>query len=441
MNCYFRIRTWNATGVCNANCACPSDFGPVCGSDNVTYFSACYAGCRATGLADGAGGLKVECEFYVRQSESPIAWNIMNANWMKMATTPTSSRKRQRRCRRCCGSHHGSRYRRRRRCRGCHHSRRRRRRRHHYDRRLHRHHHYNRHRCHHSRRRHRRRHHYNRRRHQHYNRHRRRHHHFNRRLLLIIIIIVAVVVTLVAVVDIAIINKSNYKLDDDYKESNLTSLHNNHFTMFHQTYDNCSCVGDVTSGIAQSGWCDYGCSTLVPYAILTFMAMFFVSLGASPMMVTLTRYVDVWQHIIIYYYIVDLTRKSVNHSNIIQPTCYRAFGHTSLKDFEYVHPISFHHLLSSDHVHILPRTVFHCFVLHLLASLLSDASTKRRSLWVWESPTYSRVSCVSWRHILSSYSREAPLRIRQFIYNAVHLSCEKNCHNELCFTCLDMIIP
>jgi hypothetical protein len=31
---------------CNANCNCnPKEFKPVCGDDNVMYFSSCYAGC------------------------------------------------------------------------------------------------------------------------------------------------------------------------------------------------------------------------------------------------------------------------------------------------------------------------------------------------------------------------------------------------------------
>ena len=63
IQCRFRSSAWNATGVCNANCACAPDFGPVCGSDKVTYLSACYAGCRSTLEADGQVGLKVERQF------------------------------------------------------------------------------------------------------------------------------------------------------------------------------------------------------------------------------------------------------------------------------------------------------------------------------------------------------------------------------------------
>ncbi|XP_033109637.1 solute carrier organic anion transporter family member 4A1-like [Anneissia japonica] len=35
----------NLDSLCNNNCACSTQFNPVCGTDNIMYFSACHAGC------------------------------------------------------------------------------------------------------------------------------------------------------------------------------------------------------------------------------------------------------------------------------------------------------------------------------------------------------------------------------------------------------------
>lgn len=49
VDCRFTVHT-----DCSSECACVADrksFDPVCGSDNMTYFSACFAGC--TQLVNG----------------------------------------------------------------------------------------------------------------------------------------------------------------------------------------------------------------------------------------------------------------------------------------------------------------------------------------------------------------------------------------------------
>ncbi|CAH1793437.1 unnamed protein product [Owenia fusiformis] len=44
-----KIGYLNMTAECNANCSCGILFEPVCGADNVHYYSACHAGCGAGG--------------------------------------------------------------------------------------------------------------------------------------------------------------------------------------------------------------------------------------------------------------------------------------------------------------------------------------------------------------------------------------------------------
>ncbi|XP_071489383.1 solute carrier organic anion transporter family member 4A1-like [Diadema antillarum] len=51
----------NLSAVCNAGCSCSSTYDPVCGTDNVLYFSACYAGCLNYEDTEGTGKLYTNC--------------------------------------------------------------------------------------------------------------------------------------------------------------------------------------------------------------------------------------------------------------------------------------------------------------------------------------------------------------------------------------------
>ena len=47
--CCRTLEDINKTALCNVNCGCTSkEYTPVCGDNNVTYFSPCHAGCLST---------------------------------------------------------------------------------------------------------------------------------------------------------------------------------------------------------------------------------------------------------------------------------------------------------------------------------------------------------------------------------------------------------
>ena len=43
----------NITAACNLDCNCEAAFDPVCGVDNIMYYTACHAGCHVEVESEG----------------------------------------------------------------------------------------------------------------------------------------------------------------------------------------------------------------------------------------------------------------------------------------------------------------------------------------------------------------------------------------------------
>ena len=53
----------NLKSACNSNCGCSTaSYEPVCGSNNIQYFSSCYAGCSGGANAENVSML-IQCKF------------------------------------------------------------------------------------------------------------------------------------------------------------------------------------------------------------------------------------------------------------------------------------------------------------------------------------------------------------------------------------------
>uniref|UniRef100_A0A8C5R4J5 Solute carrier organic anion transporter family member n=1 Tax=Leptobrachium leishanense TaxID=445787 RepID=A0A8C5R4J5_9ANUR len=74
----------NLSAACNAGCRCLDEvYSPVCGDDNIMYYSACYAGC--SGIYTDDGGRKVY------QNCSCVRWNASSPGGQAVAGKCSSS--------------------------------------------------------------------------------------------------------------------------------------------------------------------------------------------------------------------------------------------------------------------------------------------------------------------------------------------------------------
>lgn len=58
MHFFISSQNYSLLSNCNKDCGCPGIFSPVCGRDNMQYFSACYAGCKRSKM-EKASNIKV----------------------------------------------------------------------------------------------------------------------------------------------------------------------------------------------------------------------------------------------------------------------------------------------------------------------------------------------------------------------------------------------
>ncbi|KAJ8020203.1 Solute carrier organic anion transporter family member 4A1 [Holothuria leucospilota] len=62
----------NLDSTCNLNCGCDNQFQPVCGANNVIYFSPCHAGCQVSSTGEG-GNMYTNCTCFGDTAEESSA--------------------------------------------------------------------------------------------------------------------------------------------------------------------------------------------------------------------------------------------------------------------------------------------------------------------------------------------------------------------------------